>query len=75
MRTYKEIPRNATRFQHIKEYNEIPRNTRNTKGALSRTEWYANVQIDSKEYNEMPRNTKEYNEIPRNTRKYKRSTK
>ena len=67
-------------------YKEIPRNTRKyKKGTLSRTEWYANVQRDSKEYNEMPmntkecnempRNTKEYNETPRNTRKYKRNTK
>ena len=76
MRMYKEIPRNTTRFQGIR------RNTtrfqgiqRNAQGALSRTEWHADVDRDSKECNEMPRNTKEYKEIPRNTRKYKRSTK
>ena len=66
MRMYKEIPRNTTRFQGIPG---------NTKGALSRTEWYGNVQRYSMEYNEIPRNTKEYDEIPRNTRRYKRNTK
>ena len=66
---YNKIPKK------FKVYNEIPRITRSTKGALSRTEWYANVQRGSKEYKEMPRNTKEYTEIHRNTRKYKRNTK
>ena len=72
----KEIPRNTMIFQRIRRNTTksegIPGNT---KGAMSRTEWYANVQRYSKEYNDIPRNTKEYNEIPRNTRKYKRSTK
>ena len=58
---------NARRY--LKEYNEIPRNTKatrfqgiqaNTNGALNRTEWHANVQRDSKEYNENPRNTREH---------------
>ena len=72
---YREIPRNTTRIQWT------PRNTTrfqgiqgDTKGALNRTEWCANVQRDPKEYNEISKNTKEYNEISRNTRKYKRST-
>ena len=76
MRMHEDISRNTTRFQGIR------RNTtrfqgiqRNAQGALSRTEWHADVHRDSKEDNEMPRNTKEYNEIPRNTRKYKRNTK
>ena len=75
MRMYKEIPRNTTRFQGTR------RNTTkfqaiqgNSKGTLSKTEWDANAQRDSQEYNEIPMNTKEYNVIPRNTRKYKRST-
>ena len=65
VRTHKEIPRNTTRFQGIR------RNTTrlHTEGALSGTEWCANVQRDSKEYNENPMNTKEYNEMPRNTRR------
>ena len=63
---FQRIRRNTTRFPGIPG---------NTKGALSRTEWYANVQRDSKEYNEIPRNTKEYDEIPRNTREYTRNTK
>ena len=66
MRMHEDISRNTTRFQGIQT---------NTKGALSRTEWYANVQRDSKEYNETPSNTKEYDEIPRNTREYTRNTK
>ena len=66
MRMHEDISGNKARFQGIQA---------NTKGALSRTEWYANVQRESKEYNENPRNTKGYNEIPRNTRKYKRGTK
>ena len=73
---YTEIPRNTMKFQIIRRsttrFQGIPGNT---KGALSRTEWYANVQRDSKEYNEVPRNTKEYDEIPRNTREYTRNTK
>ena len=63
---HEDISRNKARFQGIQA---------NTKGALSGTEWCANVQRDSKEYNENPRNTKEYDEIPRNTRRYKRNTK
>ena len=73
---YEEIPRNTMIFQRIRRNTtRFPGTPGNTKGALSRTELYANVQRDSKEYNEMQRNTKEYNEIPRNTRNYKRSTK
>ena len=76
MRTYKEIPRNTTRFKGTrKDTTTFQAIQGNTKGTLSETEWYATVQRDSKEYNEMQRNTKEHNEIPRNTRKYKRNTK
>ena len=54
MRTYKEIPRNTTRFQGIRrDTTRFQGIQGNTKGALSKTEWYANVQRDSKEYNEM----------------------
>ena len=76
MRMHEDISGNTTRFQGARRNTTRFQGTQaNTKGTLSRTEWYANVQRDSKEYNENPRNTKEYNEIPRNTSKYKRSTK
>ena len=61
-----DISRNKTRFQGIQT---------NTKGTLRRTEWYANVQRQSMEDNENPRNTNGCNDIPRNTRRHKRNTK
>ena len=64
------------RFQGIQRASkECEGIQRNTKGTRSRTEWCANVQRDSQDYNELPRNAMENNEILRNTRKYKRSTK
>ena len=76
MRMYKENPRNTTRCKGIRRNTTRFQGIQgNAKGALSRTEWCANVQRDSKEYNEIPRNTKEYDEIPRNTRKYTRNIK
>ena len=76
MQMYIEIPRNTTRCQGIRRNSPRFQGIQgNTKGTLSRTEWCANVQRDSKEYNEIPRITKEYDEIPRNTREYTRNTK
>ena len=77
MRMYKEIPRNTPRAQGIRRNTTRFQGIQgNTKKALSETKWYANVRTDSREYSEIPpSNTKEYNEMQRNTRKYKRNTK